>query len=184
MKEEKYNGIINLGNKDFLYEIQYKKIKNMYMKIKDNKIIITASKKILISIIQDFIKQKEKWILKVIKKQENEIKVEKEKKYTEDEFINIIQEYVDEYSNKMKLHPNKVKIKSMKYAWGSCTSKKNISFNYELIYLDKDIIRYVIVHELSHLKYMNHQKEFWKLVEEYIPNYKNIRKSLKTYNVR
>ena len=65
----------------------------------------------------------------------------------------------------MQVYPNKIRIKKIKYAWGSCTSKKNITFNSELIYYDKNVIEYVIVHELAHLKYMNHQKEFWKLVD-------------------
>ena len=189
-KEVCYLNKIVLDNKEYEYIIQYKRIKNIYMRVKDNKIYISSPKKVSIKEIERFIIQKEKWILNVIKKQEEykdrekEIEARRVKKYTDEEFINIIKVSVDKYSSLMNLFPNKVKIKDMKYAWGSCTSNKNISFNSELIYFEKEIIEYVIVHELSHLKYMNHQKEFWNLVERYIPNHKYLRKELKMYKRR
>lgn len=189
-KEVCYLNKIVLDNKEYEYIIQYKKIKNIYMRVKDNKIYISSPKKVSIKEIEKFIIQKEKWILNVIKKQEKYKNIEKEieekriKKHTDEEFLNIIKVSVDKYSSLMNLFPNKVKIKDMKYAWGSCTSNKNISFNSELIYFEKEIIEYVIVHELSHLKYMNHQKEFWNLVERYIPNHKCLRKELKMYKRR
>ena len=189
-KEVCYLNKIVLDNKEYEYIIQYKRIKNIYMRVKDNKIYISSPKKVSIKEIERFIIQKEKWILNVIKKQEEDKNIEKEieakrvKKYTDEEFLNIIKVSVDKYSSLMNLFPNKVKIKDMKYAWGSCTSNKNISFNSELIYFEKEIIEYVVVHELSHLKYMNHQKEFWNLVERYIPNHKYLRKELKMYKRR
>lgn len=189
-KEVCYLNKIVLDNKEYEYIIQYKRIKNIYMRVKDNKIYISSPKKVSIKEIERFIIQKEKWILNVIKKQEEykdrekEIEARRVKKYTDEEFLNIIKVNVDKYSSLMNLFPNKVKIKDMKYAWGSCTSNKNISFNSELIYFEKEIIEYVIVHELSHLKYMNHQKEFWNLVERYIPNHKYLRKELKMYKRR
>lgn len=189
-KEVCYLNKIVLDNKEYEYIIQYKRIKNIYMRVKDNKIYISSPKKVSIKEIERFIIQKEKWILNVIKKQEEDKNIEKEieekriKKHTDEEFLNIIKVSVDKYSSLMNLFPNKVKIKDMKYAWGSCTSNKNISFNSELIYFEKEIIEYVVVHELSHLKYMNHQKEFWNLVERYIPNHKYLRKELKMYKRR
>lgn len=189
-KEVCYLNKIVLDNKEYEYIIQYKRIKNIYMRVKDNKIYISSPKKVSIKEIERFIIQKEKWILNVIKKheeyknREKEIEEKRIKKHTDEEFLNIIKVSVDKYSSLMNLFPNKVKIKDMKYAWGSCTSNKNISFNSELIYFEKEIIEYVIVHELSHLKYMNHQKEFWNLVERYIPNHKYLRKELKMYKRR
>ena len=189
-KEVCYLNKIVLDNKEYEYIIQYKRIKNIYMRVKDNKIYISSPKKVSIKEIERFIIPKEKWILNVIKKQEEyknrekEIEAKRVKKYTDEEFLNIIKVSVNKYSSLMNLFPNKVKIKDMKYAWGSCTSNKNISFNSELIYFEKEIIEYVIVHELSHLKYMNHQKEFWNLVERYIPNHKYLRKELKMYKRR
>ena len=50
------------------------------------------------------------------------------------------------------------------------------------MYKEKDVIDYVVVHELAHLKYMNHQKDFWNLVGLFIPDYKEKRKELKCKN--
>jgi predicted metal-dependent hydrolase len=76
---------------------------------------------------------------------------------------------------------NQIKIKDMKSRWGSCSTKKNLSFNLKLMYFKPKIIEYVIVHELCHLKEMNHSKNFWLLVENIIPNYKTCRKKIKYF---
>ena len=69
----------------------------------------------------------------------------------------------------------------MKSAWGIYHSKGNdISFNSLLLSQTKEFIEYVVVHELCHIRYLNHQKEFWNLVATQIPNYREIRKSSKT----
>ena len=73
-----------------------------------------------------------------------------------------------------------LKIRKMKTRWGVCNIKsKTITLNSRLIEYDESALDYVIIHELSHLVHFNHSKEFWKLVEKYIPNYKQIRKFLK-----
>ena len=77
---------------------------------------------------------------------------------------------------------NKVKIKNQKTRWGSCSSKKNISFNYKLLYFDKKVIDYVIIHELCHLKEMNHSIKFWNLVEEIMPDYRIQKKRIRELN--
>jgi len=86
---------------------------------------------------------------------------------------------VKEIAQKFDFQYNLVRIKDMKSRWGSCSSKKNLSFNLKLIYFKPKVIEYVIVHELCHLKEMNHSQEFWKLVENIIPNYKIYRNELK-----
>lgn len=74
---------------------------------------------------------------------------------------------------------NNIRINNAKGSWGSCSSKKNINLNWRLIMADKSISDYVIIHELVHTKVMNHSKNFWNLVEQIIPNYKEIRQNLK-----
>ncbi len=73
---------------------------------------------------------------------------------------------------------NRVSIKGQKTRWGSCSTKKNLSFNFKLMKFKDEIIDYVIIHELCHLKEMNHSKKFWLLVEKYCPQYKILRKEL------
>ena len=176
-------GKIILDDNEYDYIVEIKKIRNIYIRIKDNIICVSAPKFIKNEYIKELIIKKKNWIINQFKKEKEIINKElKNKKYLDEEFENIIIDYVKKYSLAMQVYPNKIRIKKIKYAWGSCTSKKNITFNSELIYYDKNVIEYVIVHELAHLKYMNHQKEFWKLVEKYIPNYKEMRKKLKYKN--
>lgn len=89
-----------------------------------------------------------------------------------------LKEEVKRYSQALGLFPDSFKIKTMKSAWGIYHRRGNyISFNSLLLAQPKEFISYVVVHELSHIRYLNHQKEFWSLVATQIPNYRDIRKS-------
>lgn len=86
--------------------------------------------------------------------------------------------YLKKYSETLQLFPSKFQIKTMKSAWGIYHTKGNdITFNSLLLTQAEEFIEYVVVHELCHLRYLNHQKEFWNLVADQIPNYREIRKS-------
>lgn len=66
----------------------------------------------------------------------------------------------------------KITIRKQKTRWGSCSSNHNLSFNCLLMLMPEDIIDYVIVHELCHIKEMNHSQMFWNNVAKFIPDYK------------
>ena len=106
----------------------------------------------------------------------------KEREYTKKDIDNLKTklEYIfPELIKQTNLVPNKIRIRNIKYAWGSCSSNKNITINLKLVDKSEEEIKYVVLHELCHLKYMNHSDKFWNLVEKYMPNYKEIRKQLK-----
>lgn len=75
-----------------------------------------------------------------------------------------------------------IEIKNLKSRWGSCSSKQELAFSLFLVQLPWECIDYVIYHELAHTRYMNHGSEFWNMVESMEPQYKIIRKKLKTYS--
>ncbi len=87
-----------------------------------------------------------------------------------------------ELSNALKLPINSVKIKNFRSRWGSCDAKKNISLNYRLIMLPKSTIDYVILHELCHTVYMDHQKNFHELLKRVSIKEKEHKKVLKYFN--
>lgn len=77
---------------------------------------------------------------------------------------------------------NRVAIRNQRRSWGSCTSLRNLNFSYKILFLPPELRDYIIVHELCHLKELNHSNNFWSLVAEIFPNYKELRKQLKIYD--
>lgn len=159
------------------YEIKYSKIKNIYIQIKDRKVIVKAPRKISKKEIEKILEQKSEWIQKAIEKETK--KQEKKPLYTKEDFKRIVEKHANELIKQTGLVPNKITIRQVKYAWGSCSSKKNITINLELIKYSEQAIRYVILHEFCHIKYMNHSKDFWNLVEKYMPDYKLVKREFK-----
>lgn len=159
------------------YEIIYSKIKNVYIQIKDGKVIIKAPKRMPEKELERIIEKKSEWIERNLEKSRQ--KQEKEELYTEEQFKKIVETNANELINITGLIPNKIRIRNIKYAWGSCSNNKNITINKNLISYSELAIRYVILHELCHLKYMNHSKEFWSLVQKYMPEYKKAKAEFK-----
>ena len=207
------------------YEIIRKKIKNIYMRIKDGKVIVTAPYRISQKEIERLVNEKSKWISKQLVKQE---KINNNKKNTmvivgkvypiiehksnrnyielgndevniylcnRDEKDTLIKQFyrkcaqkqyittIKKMVEKTGLEPNSWRVRDIQYAWGSCSSKRNITLSLNLIQKREELIEYVVVHELCHLKHMNHSTDFWNLVGKYIPNYKEYRKELKSYDI-
>ena len=73
----------------------------------------------------------------------------------------------------------RITITSAKKRFGSCSSQGNISFSYRLMLYPEAAREYVVVHELAHLKVMNHSKDFYDVVASVLPDYKNRRRLLK-----
>ena len=66
-----------------------------------------------------------------------------------------------------------------KHAGGAVSSKGNLNFNWKLVLLAPELLDYVVVHELAHRREMNHSKNFWKIVEAELPDYREQRRRLK-----
>jgi predicted metal-dependent hydrolase len=79
---------------------------------------------------------------------------------------------------------NRIAIKNTSTRWGSCSSKRNLNFNYKIIYLKPYLADYLIVHELCHLGELNHSKKFWTLVRQTIPEYAKINKELRCIHIK
>ena len=132
-----------------------------------------------------FLETKKGWILKQIeffksgkklpKDVENKNDYRRKKEYAR----KMITERVNYFCKKYDFYFNKIFIRNQKTRWGSCSSLRNLNFNYKLIYLSEEQMNYIIVHELCHLKEMNHSKRFWKLVGEIIPDYRSIEKEVR-----
>ena len=182
------------------YILKRKRIKNMYARIdKDNNLVITAPYLVPLKTIEKFANESYSKLMKRIEKKENksifnnngEIKIMG--KYTCVENLSelnaILLKNLKDYLNKNYLNivnmmgiekvPS-VKIKKVKNYLGQYNKRThNINLNLLLGHLDEELIEYVLIHELAHTRYMDHQKEFWKEVSKYCPYYKTYRNKCK-----
>jgi predicted metal-dependent hydrolase len=224
MNKVKYN------SKIIEYEIVRSKIKNLYIHVRDNKVIVKAPIKMKQSEIEDIVDRKKKWIYEKINqnvvenyKDGNTVKILGKDFLLQVQFLKdikpilelnesdvvislplerknrnntqIIKDLINNLYMKIAekevamammvvtrivgIKPNKYRIKRLKTAWGTCTQNKNITINSELMKYDRQVIQYVVLHEICHLKYMSHSKEFWNMVEKYMKDYKEVRSRLK-----
>jgi hypothetical protein len=76
------------------------------------------------------------------------------------------------------LVPRKVQVRVQRTRWGSCSARGVVSLNASLLFVDAELVRYLFVHELSHLRVLNHSPRFWRCVERFVPDYKLLDKRL------
>ena len=93
----------------------------------------------------------------------------------------VINERIKIFSPLMNVRFTKIKIKDNSTRWGSCSSKGNLNFSLYLVAFPMDVIDYVVVHELAHLKEFNHSKKFWEIVRNIDQDYKEKISFLKKY---
>ena len=87
---------------------------------------------------------------------------------------------VEQIASQTGLSYTSLHFKHLKSRWGSCSCKRELTFNSLLVQMPWNLIDYVIVHELCHTVHMNHSTEFWSLVEAHMPDYKSRRKELRS----
>lgn len=109
--------------------------------------------------------------------------IESIKKYMKQLFIDIIKERVKYYETVTNIKCCNVSLSSSKSKWGSCSTKKALKFNFRLIMLKPELIDYVVLHELCHVKEMNHSSKFWNLMFEYSKDWKKLRNQLKQNSI-
>ncbi len=85
------------------------------------------------------------------------------------------------YSTLLNVSPGRIYIQNQRTKWASCSSRGNLSFNLRLVALPGDIIDYVVIHELAHLRHLNHSREFWTLVGRFYPDYGRARRELRRW---
>ena len=100
-------------------------------------------------------------------------------KWYKSQALTILTERVNHYAALHGFEPKLVKVNSAKTRWGSCSANGTINFTWRLILAPPEVVDYVVLHELAHLKIQNHSPRFWKLVEKICPDYKRQRKWLR-----
>ncbi len=176
-------------NKTVEYELQYKKVKNINLRIKpDGKICVSADRSVSQKYIEEFLLSKADFIIGALERFKNEQYTESEPIYTEQELVLLINEICNKvypyYSDRGISFPQ-IKYKKMVSRWGSCHPVKGIlTFNLNLIYAPLECIEYVVLHEFTHFLQPNHSDKFYYELEKTCPNWREYRKKLKEIHIR
>lgn len=102
-------------------------------------------------------------------------------KWLKDNAKRILAEVTERTSKTMGVRYASVSVNSAKSHWGVCSGKNDIRYSFRLLYAPKEVIEYVVTHELAHTKYKNHSPAFWREVEKYQPDWKEKRRWLKLH---
>ena len=162
------------------------KRKSLSIEVRAGKVIVRAPLKMRDKEISKYLEIKKGWIEKCLNKfalrqqqtenlppfTEDEIKVMKKRAK---EIINSRAEY---YAEKLNVEYNRISIRCQHRRWGSCSSQKNLNFNCLLVLFPLEALDSVVVHELCHLKHMNHSADFYKEIDKVFPDYKKWHKYL------
>lgn len=134
---------------------------------------------------QQFLKSKEEWIRRTLRKltsrPENILHRGSQKEYRDSRAAarQLIEERLVHFQKFYAVTWKRVSIRNQKTRWGSCSRAGSLSFNYRLLLLSPHLRDYIIVHELCHLKELNHSRRFWELVAKTFPDYKKLRRELR-----
>ena len=192
---------IEINKKLITVKLENKKnIKHCYLRILKNDLIqIRANIYFTIYDAKDLISRKKEWIESSILKMQDksinedeflllgeikkidEYKIKNIDTFYRKEIEKILPQKVQEHSIKMNLFPTSISYRKNKRTWGSCNYKNGLNFNILLMKFPLQVMEYVIVHELAHIKHKNHSKDFWNLVAIFCPNYKEIEKQFKKF---
>ncbi len=163
------------------YPLKRSSRKTCEIKVKANgEVTVYAPIRMPMQIIEQFVRDKGDWIARTqdkfstIKEQKKQVQPfsREEIYYLVQDAKRLIPPKVKHYAEIMGVRYNRITIKSQHTRWGSCSSKKNLNFNCLLMLVPDEVVDYVIVHELCHLKEMNHSEKFWAEVKRVLPDYK------------
>jgi hypothetical protein len=141
----------------------------------NREIIVTIPPRVPQYIAKQFVESKRDWIREKLATIPENIYTEQHYKEHRDRARIIITARVVYWSEVMGLSYNRLSIRHTTTRWGSCSSKRNLNFSYRLMFLESELMDYVVIHELAHLVEMNHSVRFWNIVARYCPDYKILR---------
>lgn len=165
---------------EYNVEVRRSKRKSAAIKITaDMQIVVFVPLYVSDNEIERLVISKSKWIdehmLKVQSTIDERSKLEKitfeQIKELADQAVEYIPKRVKYYAEKENFVYNKITIKNLVSRWGSCSTKGNLNFNCLLMLTPDYVIDYIVVHELCHLREMNHSEKFWTEVEKIMPDY-------------
>jgi len=171
------------------YELVRSNRKTLALHVKrDGSLEVRAPQRTSIEFIESFIQKKRTWIEATQNNLSERQAVKKTVRLSQKEAVQFkkkakehLREKCAYFSDIMGLRHGEIRINSAKTRWGSCNRKGDINFTYRLLFVPEEVVDYVVVHELAHLKQMNHSAKFWSIVEQTMPDYRERRKRLREF---
>ena len=155
----------------------------------DGSVLVRAPRRMRVQDIDRFVLEKADWIERAQKRVADareragscEPLTDGDIKELADKALRRIPPRVAYFAEIMGVEYGRITIRNQKTRWGSCSGKSNLNFNCLLMLAPDEVVDYVIVHELCHLKEMNHSPAFWNEVERVLPDYRERRLWLKRH---
>jgi len=178
---------ITLKNKKVNYTLRKsKRARRMRLAVYcDGSIVVTTPFDLKETMAERFVKEKTDWLFSKID-YFKQFKGKPVVRFSHKDYLKyknqafeMVQKRVEHFNKIYKYNFNKINIKNQKTRWGSCSKKRNLNFNYKLLFLPPKLRDYVIVHELCHLKEFNHSRKFWALVAKTFPDHKKVKDELR-----
>lgn len=169
------------------YQILYSKRKTLALQVKkDGQVVVRSPFGVSKRQIERFVSEHEVWMekqletVKLRQEQKRTFSAEEETEYRK-KAREVLGKKTEWWAERMDVEYGRITIRGQATRWGSCSSLGNLNYNWKLILLPEQLQDYVIVHELAHRREMNHSPRFWAIVEQYLPDHKERRKQLRTY---
>ena len=164
------------------YELERGRRRNLYLCVGEQGVVARAPQRMRAETIEAFLLQKRSWVEKQLAQSARQQRVRRLAE-GDGEFVRraarIIAGSYERMSALTGITAAQVHPKRLKSSWGRCRADGKISINIAVALFPQEIVDYVMLHELCHLRHMNHSPQFWALVEGHMPDYRARRKILK-----
>jgi hypothetical protein len=174
---------IQIYDLELTYDITYRSIKYPRVEFKTGNLLLILPKNYqnerkLLENYKDWIYKKHHEILSAYEASRSKSLITSR---SPEEFKRMSNQFIKENVSDLHLKINKVCFKRLKSKWASCSSNRNLTINTILQYLPKQLIEYVLYHEIVHLLERRHNNEFWKIIEKKFKDYPKKEKELFVY---
>jgi len=152
------------------------------------RVLVTAPLHVSVRSVHAFVQEKQLWIERAIQ----DMKLVQRPTFVGERYAyhtyrararKVITDRVKHFAQAHDFVYNRIAIKNTSTRWGSCSIDCNLNFNYKLLFLPDHLCDYVVVHELCHLRVLNHSPQFWKEVKAILPDYLLYERELKQYHL-
>ncbi len=171
---------IVLSDREYVYELKrFPRSKTVRLSFSSERgLLVTSPKWVSTFSIESALRNQESWILSLPKKTISQDFYQRYQDHKEQAFFLVTQKLL--YWNRFyNFSWGSIHVRNQRTRWGSCSQKGNLNFSYKLALIPEHLADYIVVHELCHLKEMNHSSRFWDLVAKTMPDFKEKKRELR-----